>query len=226
MRILGNRSLVPVFSLALIGAGLLWAGSSPAEKPERPTLPKSGLQGACPIQLDEAEGEDKTVALVGAGTFTEKSTGARTQIMAEVGERYISKEGLATVPLKISTIGGYGFAEGVGQTHFWLDTTRPVMSAIWEKRPGTEFPAIQEMRFHFFYTVEAMPDKIFRSVNPARMRSDDVRAFPPRPGTVYRLVEPVDLEEIHEPGIVVRQVLRNRVVIPEVKPQSFDRDFN
>jgi len=102
-----------------------------------------------------------------------------------------------------------------------------VTGAIWEKTAGTEFPAVQEMRFHFFYTVEALEGKVFRSINPARMRSDNVRAFPPPPGTIYRLLEPVQLEDINEPGVVAGEILSNQVEVPRpgaIRP--FNRDLN
>ena len=69
------------------------------------------------------------------------------------------------------------------------------------------------MRFHFFYSLEAMPGKVYRSIKPARMRSNNVRAFPPPSGTVYRLMEPVELEEVSDPGVVVGRVLANRIAI-------------
>jgi hypothetical protein len=170
---------------------------------------------------EECEGDiapTKVITFPGLGKFMPRGIGDAPPIVAVIGKPYISKAGLKTVPLRIIANGGHSFAEGLGETHFWLDATRPLTSAIWERSPGTEFPAIQEMRFHFFYTAEAFPGKIFRSVNPSRMRSENVRAFPPPPGTVYNLVEPVDLEDVSEPGVVVGRILSNRVVIPEPRP--------
>jgi hypothetical protein len=141
-----------------------------------------------------------------------------SQLVAEAGAAFLSKSGRTVVPIHIRSLGGKGFVEGVGETRYWLDATRPETSAIWEKVPGTGFPAIQEMRFHFFYTVEAFPGKVFRSLNPAIMRSDNVLAFPPPPGTYYRLAKPVDLEEISEPGVVAGQIVRNQARIPHGKP--------
>ncbi|HEX4964346.1 MAG TPA: hypothetical protein VF173_26240 [Thermoanaerobaculia bacterium] len=176
----------------------------------------AGVVVACGPDDTPPEHYDQHEIVIGSlGTFTEVGTGAPSQIMVEVGNQFLAKSGQKTVPLKIVSIGGTGFAEGLGATRFWLDATRPVTSAIWEKQLGTEFPAIQEMRFHFFYTMEAMPGKVFRSVNPAVMRSDDVRAFPPPPGTVYHLAKAVDLEDASEPGVVIGRIVSNRVVIPK-----------
>lgn len=204
-----RRSIVLVFVLALVGLGAFWVSSSVADTPEKLTLPKEDLAQICGIKPPE---EAHTVQITGAGTFQETS-GEASPIVVRIGQPYKLKTGQKAVPLHTISISGTGFAEGVGGTRYWLDPTRPVTSAIWEKRPGTEFPAIQEMRFHFFYTLEAMPGKVYRSVNPARMRSNDVRAFPPPSGTTYSLMEPVELEEVSEPGVVAGKVLANRIVI-------------
>ena len=208
-------------SLALLGVGVFWATSSMAAKPERLMLPqKEGLIASCGEETPPEHYDQHNITIDSLGTFTEIGTGAPSQIMAEVGRQFVAKSGLKTVPLKIVSIGGKGHAEGIGETRFWLDATRPVTSAIWEKQAGTEFPAIQEMRFHFFYTIEAMPGRVFRSVNPAVMRSNDVRAFPPPPGTVYRLAGPVEIEDVSQPGVVIGRVNSNRVVIPRPRPLS------
>lgn len=175
---------------------------------------KAELVQECAI----AEADGHAVRLDGLGNFRETPNGDRNRLMIELRRAFIAKSGLKTVPFEIVSIGGRGFAEGIGETRFWLDATRPVTSAIWEKRAGTEFPAIQEMRFHFFYTFEAMPDRVFRSMTPARMRSDNVAAFPPPPGTVYRLAAPVKLEDVSNPGVAVGTVLANRAVVPKPGP--------
>jgi hypothetical protein len=205
-----------------MAAGILWSTASIAAKPKQALLPQfAGVEAACDPEFTPPEHRDgHTLIFSSLGTFTETDVGPTSPIMVETGTPFISKGGLKSVPLRVVSIGGRGFAEGIGETRFWLDATRPVDGAIWEKRPGTEFPAIQEMRFHFFYTLEAMPGRVFRSVNPAVMRSEDVRAFPPLPGTVYKLARPVELEDISEPGVVVGRVVTNRVEIAgrESKP--------
>lgn len=204
-----RRSIVLVFALVLVGLGAFWVSSSVADTPRKLTLPQESLAQFCGLKpLEDAH----TVQLNGAGTFQETATEA-SPIIVRVDKQYKLKTGQKIVPLRAVAISGQGFAEGIGATRYWLDPARPVKSAIWEKTPGTEFPAIQEMRFHFFYSFEAMPGKIYRSINPARMRSNNVRAFPPPPGTVYRLMEPVELEEVSDPGVVVGRVLANRVTI-------------
>lgn len=215
MRVLKYKPLVRGLVLVLIAAGIFWTASSTASSVRRPTLPDSGLTAICSPEDTPPEHYDQHgIVIDNMGTFTEVGRGAPSRIMAEAGAAFTSKDGLKTVPLKIVSIGGRGFAEGIGETRFWLDATRPVVSAIWEKRPGTEFPAAQEMRFHFFYTIEALPGRVFRSVEPATMRSEDVRAFPPPKGTVYTLVRPVELEDMAVPGVTIGRIVSNRVVIP------------
>lgn len=214
MKIRGSVALV--FAVVLIGIGAFWVTSSTADTPKKLMLPQTvNALETC----DDIRHEGHEASFNGLGTFQESPVGDPSPLVVRIGQQYKSKTGHKIVPLRVVSIGGHGFAEGIGETFCWLDQTRPIKSAIWEKKPGTEFPAIQEMQFHFFYTVEAMPGKVFRSINPARMRSNDVRAFPPPPGTVYRLVEPVKLEDISEPGVVVGQFLSNRLVIPKLKTE-------
>jgi hypothetical protein len=223
MKVLGRKSLVLMFALVL-GAGALWATALLADKPERLMLPVAGQKAACEEETLSGSGVSKDhgephpghdAVFTGLGTFTEEQVEETAPIMVEVGESYRSASGQKVVPFKVLSIGGRAFAEGIGETRFWLDTSRPVTSAMWEKTPGTEFPAVQEMRFHFFYTLEAMPGKVFRSINPSVMRSNNVRSFPPPPGTIYNLARTVNLEDINEPGVIVGKLLTNRVVVPE-----------
>lgn len=205
-----RQSIVLVVSVALVGLGAFWVTSSVADTPRKLTLPQETMAAICGVKSYE---EAHLVQINGAGTFQESAVGEANPIIVRVEKQYKLKTGQKVVPLRAVALSGEGFAEGIGGTRYWLDPTRPVKSAIWEKTPGTEFPAIQEMRFHFFYTFEGMPGKVYRSINPARMRSNNVRAFPPPSGTTYRLMEPVELEEVSNPGVVVGRVLANRAKI-------------
>jgi hypothetical protein len=207
-----RRSLVLASSLVLLGAGAFWATSSIADNSARPTLLEKDTAECTIFELEHA------AIFPTLGTVKEIVGGGPSQVVAKVGEEFVAKNGRRVVSLQILSIGGRGFVEGLGETRFWFDATRPLTSAIWERVPGTGFPAIQEMRFHFFYTFEAFPGKVFRSMNPAVMRSDNVRAFPPPPRTTYRLVKPVDLEDISEPGVVAGRIVSNRAVIPAPRP--------
>lgn len=224
MRVFRRQFLVLGLFLAFLGAGAFWVTSSLAASPQKPTLPDAGLVAACEAGDSDPLHEQQDfheIQIAGMGTFQEVSVGEPIRMMVEVKPHFRAKSGLKTVLFNILTFGGRGFADGLGETRFWLDATRPVVSAIWEQKPGTEFPAIQEMRFHTFYTVEALPGRVLRSINPVIMRSNDVRAFPPPPGTVYKMVNPVQLEDIKEPGVVVAKLVKNTVVIPS---RRSDRD--
>lgn len=225
MRILRRNHTLLILSFVLVGLVASWATSAMAAKPERMMLPVSGLKAACAtgdtIEDDGGSPHPGHAGTIdGIGSYVEIPIGTPPEIMVEVGDSFLTKAGQKVVPLKVLSMGGRNFAEGVGETQFWLDPSRPVTSAIWEKTPGTEFPAIQEMRFHFFYTVEAMPGKVFRSINPSIMRSDNVTSFPPAPGTVYRLVQPVELEDVKNPGVVVGRLISNQVILPGRKPHN------
>lgn len=215
------RTLGLVAVLSLTAGGAFWATSALSAAPGKPMLPTKEATAYCPHHPEEC-GDDcstgKTVFLEDLGTFETRATSS-SPLIARVGRPFV-KNGLKTVPLQLINVEGIAVAEGVGETRFWLDASRPVRSAIWEQAPGTEFPATQEMRFHFFYTVDALPGKVYRSMNPAVMRTENLRAFPPPAGTQYRLVSPVNLEEIDRPGVVVGQVVDNEVVIPEARPRD------
>src|SRR5215218_3213446 len=190
-----RRTLGLAFVLALIAGGAFWASSSLSAAPGKAMLPTQEAIEECPHHpADCTDGcsAGKTVYLDGLGTFETRTTSS-SPLITRVGRPFL-KSGLKTVPLQLINVEGIAFAEGVGDTRFWLDGSRPVTGALWEQVSGTEFPAIQEMRFHFFYTVEALPGKVFRSMNPAIMRTENLSSFPPPAGTRYRLVSPVHLE--------------------------------
>lgn len=205
-----RRTLVFAFALVLLAAGAFWVASLSANL-TRATLPVEEQLTSCGAH-EEGWVDPKEVTISSLGTFQTMSMGG-SPIVAQAGKAYISKSGLKTVPLRIASINGKAFAEGIGETNFWFDGARPVESHVWERKPGTEFPAIQQMRFHFYYTAEALPGKLYRSMNPAIMRSDFVKSWPPPPGTVYRLMNPVSLEDIDQPGVVAGVVVSNRIAM-------------
>ena len=215
MGILKSRSRVIVFSLLVTGVVAFWATASMASRPaERAMLPTE-KEIAQDVFCDADFESDKLVEVVdtGEGEFKTQSVGDPVPMAVRIGKPYVSRNGLKTVPLRILTSGGRHFGEGIGETRFWFDPTRPVESAIWEKTSGTEFPAIQEMRFHFFFTMESRPGKLYRSMKPATMRSDNVLAFPPPLNTNYRLIKAVDVEDVSKPGVVALRIKSNRVVL-------------
>jgi hypothetical protein len=204
-----RRYLAAAILVALVGGGISWATSSTNVSNSSILPDKAGTIVICDVDLVQ----DKDLDFPTAGTFHTSGLPDSPEFVAETGTAFIAKDGRKTVPLIIHSNGGHASGEGIGETRFWYDPNRPAPSAIAENTPGTEFPATQTMRFNFFFTAEAFPGKVFRSVGPATMRSTEVRAFPPPPGTVYTLVSPVDLEDVAKPGVVVGQVVANRAVV-------------
>ncbi|HKI01530.1 MAG TPA: hypothetical protein VKK31_06080 [Thermoanaerobaculia bacterium] len=140
------------------------------------------------------------------GTFSLAST---EDIEAIVGESSLDREGKAVKPIQIRGMAGRGRATGIGETVYWLDTSRPVASGIRAKLRGQEFPAVHEMGFHLFLTTEALPGQIFRSINPAVMVNNNSMSFPPKPGSRYVLKNVVEFEDVNDPGFVVARIVSN-----------------
>jgi len=142
----------------------------------------------------------------GLGTFSLAST---EDIEAFVGESSTDREGKRVTPIRIRGMAGRGYATGIGETVYWLDTSRPVASGLRSKLRGQEFPAVHEMGFHLFFTTEALPGKIFRSINPAVMVNNNATSFPPKPGSRYVLKNVVDFEAVDAPGVVAARIVSN-----------------
>jgi hypothetical protein len=141
-----------------------------------------------------------------AGEFTLQS---EEEIEGEVSSSTVDGQGKIVTPIRVRGMAGRGRAEGVGETVYWLDTARPVSSGLRSKLRGVEFPAVHEMAFHLYLTTEALPGKIFRSINPAVMVNDNATSFPPKLGSQYVLKNVVEFEDINEPGIVAARILSN-----------------
>jgi hypothetical protein len=216
MRIRARRTLVLTFFLVALCAGAIWAAAALTSKPhfDKGALPKAEAAGET-VACDADVAPDKLIVVPDMGSFKMAGVGDAPPIVSVIGKPFLARDGRKTVPLRIIANGGHSFADGIGETRFWLDATRPLPSYIQEKVKGTELPAVQEMRFHFFFAMEARPGKLYRTINPSIMRSDNVVAFPPPPGTIYRLMEPINLEDVTEPGVVAARVVSNRVVIPQ-----------
>jgi len=142
----------------------------------------------------------------GLGDF---SLASEESISAGIGEKSVDREGKAVRTIRILGMAGRGYATGIGETVYWLDKSRPVASGLRAKLRGQEFPAVHEMGFHLFFTTEALPGKIFRSINPAIMVNNNAMSFPPRPGARYALKNVVEFEAVDEPGVVAARIMSN-----------------
>src|SRR5829696_3620612 len=117
-KLLKSRSATLVLSLAIIGAGALWATSAVAARTEKAMLPDlEGQKAACPEDgIDHPEMHN--VRIDGVGEFQEITVEGPSQIMVELDRPFQAKSGLKTVPFTIVSIGGRAFAEGIGETKF------------------------------------------------------------------------------------------------------------
>lgn len=148
------------------------------------------------------------IQLDNLGTFNVQS---EESISAVSEGRFVGKNGLISRPIRVLGMAGRGYSEGIGETVYWMDKSRPVGgSGMQAKVQGAEFPAVHEMRFHLFLTTEALPGVTLRSINPAVMVNTNATSYPPRIGARYVLKRPVELENVENPGVVVGRILSNR----------------
>lgn len=145
----------------------------------------------------------------GGSTFTSAS---EESITANAdGQRFTDRNGLSTLPVKVLGMAGRGYTEGVGETMYWVDKSRPVKgSGFRAKTAGAAFPAVHEMHFHLRLTTDTFPGRTFQSINPAVMVNNNAMSFPPKVGSRYVLKQPVEFEDIDNPGETVLSIVSNR----------------
>jgi hypothetical protein len=149
-----------------------------------------------------------TYQIDGLGQFSMDSS---ESIAAVSEEKFLDRNGLSNRSIRILGMAGRGYSDGIGETMYWLDKSRPVEgSGMRAKARGAEFPAVHEMRFHLLLTTEALPGRTLRSVNPAVMVNNNATSFPPRMGSRYVLKNVIELEDVDNPGVVVGRILSNR----------------
>lgn len=215
MRLSGRTALSLVLSLALAASFGVWMTSAPSADAAvaAAALPGPGTF-KCPPVKKTAGNPKHTLQLAQLGAPFESVGIGGPSIEGTAGPSYRNSAGQKTVPITITNVSVASAVEGLGAVNYWLDTSRPGKSAIWEKTPGTEFPAVQVMSFNVFVTFEALPGQTFRTATPATLRSDDVRDFPPPSGTLYRMVSSVNLEDADHPGEVVGRILTGSFEMP------------
>ena len=156
--------------------------------------------------------------------------GAAVQV-AVVGQRYVADfTGHLTVGLDPSQLSQYlrGASNGVelliqeyvangvgaviGAISMTLDPDRdPGPSRLTPITPGNPFPAVQDFVVNMHVEIPTLlPGIRLRNVvppnpGPTILRNANVTAFPPQ-NDVYQLVEPMDLEDINNPGPVLATI--------------------
>lgn len=212
MRLSGKSALALILSLAIAGTVGVWFAAAPqANAAAAAALPGPG-PFKCPPATKVPGNPKHSLLVFRLGTTPFDSIGIGGPSIEGVAEKsYVNQNGQTTVPLTITSLNVTSVAEGLGAVNYWLDTSRPAPSAIWEKTPGTGFPAVQVMSFNVFVNIEGFEGTL-HTVSPATLRSNDVHGFPPPPGTAYQMVAPVNLADAS--GEVVGRILTGSFVMP------------
>lgn len=106
----------------------------------------------------------------------------------------------------------HGVGAEIGAISVVKDPDRdPGPSSLTPIRPAGPFPAVQDMLVNIHVDIPALlPGIKLRNVIPANpgppiLRNNNVMSFPPQ-NDVYHLVEPIDLEDLNNPGPVLATI--------------------
>jgi hypothetical protein len=131
--------------------------------------------------------------------------------------------GVTMVNLLIQEIVSNGIGAVIGPITVIMDPNRvPPPSTLTAIVPGRPFPAIQDMNVNINVTIPnllpniTMQNKI-SNPGPAILRNANVTNFPPQ-GDVYQLVEPIDFEDVNNPGPVLATILTFPVTVNPPTP--------
>ena len=127
--------------------------------------------------------------------------------------------GVTAVPLLLQDFVFTGVGPIIGTITIKQDPDRvPPQSTLTAIVPGRPFPAIQDMVVNIHVTIPnllpgiTLRNKIPPNPGPAIMRNSNVTNFPPQ-GDVYQLVEPIELEDVNNPGPVLATILTSPVTV-------------
>lgn len=115
------------------------------------------------------------------------------------------------VPLLIQEHVSDGVGAAIGAITVRMDPDRtPPQSTLQPITPGRPFPAIQDMHVNIHVTIpNLLPNITLRNKlsnpGPAILRNPNVIHFPPQ-NDVYQLVEPIELEDVNNPGPVLATI--------------------
>jgi hypothetical protein len=94
-----------------------------------------------------------------------------------------------------------------------LDPTRPATpSKIQSLTVGTDFPAREDIFFYVQTTISSRPGKQYRSIREVHLTAI-VNSFNPHTSEVCTLVQPVDFEEVNNPGPIAFTLQSLRVIL-------------
>lgn len=120
--------------------------------------------------------------------------------------------GVTMVQFMIQEHVANGVGAIIGPINMWMDPNRvPPPSTLTAITPGRPFPAIQDYILNWHVTIPnllpriTLQNKIPSNPGPAILRNPNVTNFPPQ-NDVYQLVEPMDLEDVNNPGPVLATI--------------------
>jgi hypothetical protein len=120
--------------------------------------------------------------------------------------------GATRVELLIQEFVTHGVGAGIGFIEVVMDPDRlPPPSSLTAITPGVPFPAIQDIVPNIHVTIPnllpriTLRNKIPTNPGPAILRNPNVTNFPPS-NDVYQLVEPIELEDVNNPGPVLATI--------------------
>lgn len=120
--------------------------------------------------------------------------------------------GVSLVPLLIQEYVADGIGNIIGPITMRLDPDRvPPQSTLTSIVSGQPFPAVQEYIVNMHVTIpNLLPGITLRSKftpnpGPPILRNSNVTNFPPQ-NDIYQLVEPMELEDVNNPGPVLATI--------------------
>lgn len=119
---------------------------------------------------------------------------------------------VSVVPLLIQEYVANGVGAVIGAISMVKDPDRdPGPSGLTAITPGVPFPGVQALVVNVNVDIPALlpgitlRNKIPPNPGPPILRNSNVTSFPPQ-NDVYRLVEPIDLEDVNNPGPVLATI--------------------
>jgi hypothetical protein len=116
------------------------------------------------------------------------------------------------VPLLVEEFVANGVGAMIGAISVTKDTRRdPGPSRLTAITPGAPFPAVQDLVVNTNVSIPALlPNVTLRNnlppnPGPPILRNSNVTNFPPQ-NDIYQLVEPIELEDINNPGPVLATI--------------------
>lgn len=119
--------------------------------------------------------------------------------------------GATMISLLIQEHVSHGIGAAIGVIEVVMDPMRaPPPSTVIAITPGRPFPAVQDMLVNINVTIpNLLPGITMRNKlsnrGPAILRNPNVISFPPQ-NDIYQLVEPIELEDMNNPGPVLATI--------------------